>query len=234
VTGDVRLVEDVPASFADLFVGELDAFLATSPGRNWRVALSGGSTARRCYEELARRDGVGWAEVEIFWGDERCVAPDDPDSNQLLAHEVLLDHVGPLAAVHPMIAGELDASGPGGWQVAADAYDALLQRGGPLDLIHLGFGPDGHTASLFPDSAALSAPSDRLVVTSVDPRGVNPFTRLTVTYAAIDAAACSVFTVSGREKHDAYSRLLAGEDLPAARVTGDRVIWLVDPAAAEG
>jgi 6-phosphogluconolactonase/glucosamine-6-phosphate isomerase/deaminase len=100
--------------------------------------------------------------------------------------------------------------------------------------VHLGLGPDGHTASLFPGSAALSAPDDRLVVTNVDPVGNNRLTRLTLTYAAIDASSCSVFTVAGAEKHDAYSRVVDGDDLPAARVTGRRVIWLVDRGAAEG
>jgi 6-phosphogluconolactonase len=113
--------------------------------------------------------------------------------------------------------------------VAALAYDTLVAAAPPIDLVHLGLGPDGHTASLFPGSSALTV-TDRLVVTNGD--ALHPHPRLTFTYPALARARLVVFTVADKEKHDAFARIRAGEDLPAARVTAERVLWLVDPAAA--
>ena len=112
---------------------------------------------------------------------------------------------------------------------AAAAYDSLLRSRPPVELIHLGLGPDGHTASLFPGSPALDV-TDRLVVATGD--DVHPYPRLTLTYPAIAAATLVVFTVAGEEKRDALAAVRAGDlSLPAARVTAGRVIWLADPAA---
>ena len=99
----------------------------------------------------------------------------------------------------------------------------------PIDLVHLGLGPDGHTASLFPGSAAL-AERERLVVENEDE--LHPHPRLTFTYPAIARSGLAVFTVAGADKRDAFARVRAGDDLPAAHVEATRVIWLVDPAAA--
>lgn len=237
---EIRIVEDVPAAFAVLVAEELRGFAAARGAappaggpddadaggprpQPYRLAISGGATARRCYERLATVEGLPWASVEVYWSDERCVPPDDPDSNARLGHEALLDHVGPLAAVHPMSC----AVGP-------DAYEAVLRRGGPLDLVHLGLGPDGHTASLFPGSAALEEPAGRLVSLNRDPAGRNPHDRITLTLPALDAARLAVFTVSGTEKHEAYLAVRAGGDVPACRVASERVVFLVDPAAAGG
>jgi 6-phosphogluconolactonase/glucosamine-6-phosphate isomerase/deaminase len=119
----------------------------------------------------------------------------------------------------PVTSRDLDA--------AAREYENTLPN--PFDLIHLGLGPDGHTASLFPGSAALAV-TDRLVVTNGDE--LHPHPRLTFTYPALQRARLVVFTVAGAEKRDAFARIRAGDDLPAARVTAERVLWLVDPAAA--
>jgi 6-phosphogluconolactonase len=100
-----------------------------------------------------------------------------------------------------------------------------------LDLVHLGLGPDGHTASLFPGSDGLLAPPERLVVNNVDPSGRNAHLRLTLTLAGIARARLVVFTVAGADKHQAMSGIVHHEDLPAARVRADRVVWLCDADA---
>jgi 6-phosphogluconolactonase/glucosamine-6-phosphate isomerase/deaminase len=109
--------------------------------------------------------------------------------------------------------------------VAAERYDALVSSSPPIDLVHLGLGPDGHTASLFPGSPALAV-RDRLVVATGDDQ--HPHPRLTFTYPAIERSRLVVFTVAGEEKRDAFQRVRAGEDLPASHVRAERVVWLAD------
>jgi 6-phosphogluconolactonase len=101
-----------------------------------------------------------------------------------------------------------------------------------IDLIHLGLGPDGHTASLFPNAPTLNAGPDELVAATQDPNGRNPHPRMTVTLPVIDAARCAVFTVAGESKRDAIAALRRGDDIPGARVKAQRVVWLVDEAAS--
>lgn len=218
--GELRVVADVAAAFAEVVRSELgrDARSA-SHGGVVSLVLSGGSTARACYEELARTDGVPWSSIELLLGDERCVPPDDPDSNQRLVREALGDRIAQAAGFFPM-----DCSDPAGYaRVVADRQ--------PLDLVHLGLGPDGHTASLFPASDGLSSPDGELVVDNVDPLGNNPHPRLTLTFDAIAASSLVVFTVSGPSKREALARVLRGEDVPAARVRANRVLWLCDAEA---
>lgn len=211
--GEVRLVDDVGVAFAQLVAHEAPA----------SIALSGGGTARHAYEVLARTPMPwAWDTVDVYFGDERWVPVDDPESNERLAREALLDAVKP-RAVHSMRG---TAATP---EAGADEYDALLRDHGPLGLVHLGLGPDGHTASLFPGSPALAV-RDRLVVSTGDE--LHPHPRLTVTYPALDQATLAVFTVAGADKQAAFARVQAGDDLPAARVAAARQIWLVDRAAA--
>jgi 6-phosphogluconolactonase len=208
--GELRVVGDVPQAFAS-FVAE------EAPGS---IALSGGTTARQCYELLAVAE-IDWNEVDIFFGDERWVPIDHPDSNEGMARLTLIDKVAP-RAVHSM-------RGAGATiEEAADAYDGLLRRHGPVSLVHLGLGPDGHTASLFPGSPALEE-RDRLVVATGD--DIHPHPRLTFTFPVINQSPLAVFTVTGEEKRDALARVKAGDDVPAARVAAARVVWLVDEAA---
>jgi len=211
VHGELRVVDDVPAAFAALVAAETPR----------SIAFSGGSTARQCYEQLAARDGPAWSGVEAWFGDERWVPVSDPESNEGMTREVLLDRV-PVAAVHSM----RDAGAT--IDEAAAAYDADVAAAPPIELVHLGLGPDGHTASLFPGSAALAV-DDRLVVANAD--DLHPHPRLTFTFPALTRSRLVVFTVAGADKRDAFARVRAGEDLPAARVDAERVVWLVDPAA---
>jgi len=208
--GEVRLVEHVPLAFAELFAEEGPPSLT----------LSGGSTARKCYELLADAD-IDWSRVDVFFGDERWVPVGDSDSNEGMARHAFLDEVGP-RNIHSMrYAGELI-------EQSADAYDRLLREYGPLDFVHLGLGPDGHTASLFPGSPALDE-HERLVVATGD--DLHPHPRLTVTLPTLSQARLAVFTVAGEEKREALQRVKSGDELPAARVSAARVIWLVDEAA---
>jgi 6-phosphogluconolactonase len=208
--GELRVVEDVPTHFADLVV--------TNMPRS--IALSGGDTARACYERLAARP-FDWSDVEVFFGDERFVPPDHADSNELMARRVLLDAVHP-RAIHSMYR-------PGPIDAAADAYDALVRERAPIEFVHLGVGPDGHTASLFPGSPALDV-DDRYVIATGD--DAHPQPRITFTLVAIARSPLVVVTVSGADKQDALRRIAAGEDLPAGRIRGEHVLWLVDEAAA--
>ena len=217
--GTVVLVDDVAAAFADTVCRSY----TDRPGPRFVVVLSGGPTARRCYERLARTAAgiIDWALVDILMGDERCVAPDDPDANQRLVREALIDPVGGVGSFRPMSCDQ----GP-------EAYEQVVAAIAAFDVVHLGLGPDGHTASLFPRSPALDAPPGRLVLRSVDPNDRNPHPRMTLTLEALARARLAVFTVAGEAKHDAFAALLTGEDLPAARVHAHRVLWLVDKAAA--
>ena len=219
MNGELVVVDDVPGAFANEVITEF----AGRPGEEFDIALSGGETARACYERLALEgaQAIDWLAVNFFWGDERCVPPEHADSNELLGRQALLERVGAANAVYPMRCDE----GP-------DAYQLRLGEVGQLDLVHLGMGADGHTASLFPGSKALDADPGQLVTFNQDPSGRNKHPRMTLTYAGIARARLVIFTVSGESKSAAMEAIYAGEDLPAARVRAGRVLWLVDQGAA--
>jgi 6-phosphogluconolactonase len=207
VEGTIEVVSDVPQAFAALVAAEAPRSLA----------LSGGDTARRCYELLVTAD-VDWARVEVLFGDERWVPISDPDSNEGMARVTFLDQVGP-RGVHSMReAGDTPDR-------AAVAYDDTVRALEPIDLVHLGLGGDGHTASLFPASPALEE-AKLLVLATGD--GLHPHERLTLTLPGIAQSRLVVFTVSGAEKHDAFARVQRDEPVPAARVRAERIVWLVD------
>ncbi len=218
---------------------------AASERGRFVVALSGGSTPEGLYRRLAAepyRGRVGWPSVEVFWGDERCVPPADAPSNFRMAREALLDRV-PIPAVNiHRIRGEAEPA------IAAREYDIILRErfgtpqgpprpGAGFDLVLLGLGPDGHTASLFPGSAALLE-RERWVLAERGP--VAPYWRVTLAPAVIRAAREVIFLVTGREKAPALHHALAGAGRPGEAPT--RVVlppagvvrWLVDSAAAAG
>ncbi len=207
------------------------------------MALSGGSTPRELYQMLAQESAreIPWERLEVFFGDERAVPPEHPESNYRLALETLLARVpiGP-DRVHRMRAEDADLSR------AALEYERRIRERVPpgpgglpsFDLVWLGVGTDGHTASLFPGSAALRE-EHRLVAEAVEPtRGGR---RLTFTLPLINAARRVQFLVVGAQKADIVKEILgrsgpSGEELPAARVSpvAGEVEWLLDRAAAAG
>ena len=229
---------------AEHFVG-LAASAISAHGR-FAVALAGGETPRGMYAQLssaAFAERVAWPQVHVFWGDERCVAPGHPESNYRMARETLLDKVPlPTANIHRMrgerepaqaaieYARELRHFFAQPSQPGAD--EALLPR---LDLILLGMGGDGHTASLFPGTAALRERRRWVVAHYVEP--VHSW-RMTLTLPAINAAAQVTFIISGKAKAERLRQVLAGADaangLPAQMVnpTDGRLLWLVDADAA--
>jgi len=185
----------------------------------FRLALAGGETPRRCYEKL-RLLPVDWAHVQVYFGDERCVPAGDARRNDRMAGETLLGQVAiPAGNVHAILA-ELGA------REAAARYAAMLERIGPLDLVLLGMGEDGHTASLFPGSPATGSPA--LAVPVFDaPKP--PAERVSLGMRALNAARHKIFLVAGAGKRTALQRIAAGEALPAARITAAE--WHLDRAA---
>ena len=219
------------------------------------IMLSGGSTPRALHERLAGSEFIGkldWEHVQVFWGDERSVPPNHPDSNYRMVRESLLDHVPiPTQNIH-RIRGELDP------QEAADQYERDMRRFFSLvddqlpeaqmpkcnlpvfDLILLGMGGDGHTASLFPGSSALRE-QERWVVAVEHKQPPPPLVpRVTVTPVVINAASQVIFLVTGSKKADHLRQVLNDpyqpELLPAQIVkpANGQLLWFVDQAAAGG
>jgi 6-phosphogluconolactonase len=224
MTRDIELVVvDDPESAARR-TAELLSAAARAGGH---VALSGGSGPKRAYE-LAAQLEPDWSRAEVWWSDERCVPPNDERSNYKLASETLLDRLAVAPAAVHRIEGELDPT------EAADRYDRAL-RGVQLGMNLLGIGPDGHTASLFPNAPTLDE-RDRLVV-AAEP-GLEPFVpRVTLTVPANSAAAHVVFIVTGTAKADAAQRAFGGPPDPGApaslvRSQSGRTTAILDAEAA--
>jgi 6-phosphogluconolactonase len=200
------------------------------------LALAGGSTPRATYSRLATRDWrlkLDWQRTHVVWGDERCVPPDDPRSNYRMAKEALLDRVPiPAHQIH-RIRGEDDP------EKAAGEYErelrVLLGSEGSLDLVLLGLGEDGHTASLFPGQAAVREKA-RWVVAVPSPDAT--MWRITLTPALLNAARNVTFVVSGANKAARLQQVLQGPFAPdilpaqAIRPAQGRLTWMVDEAAA--
>ena len=181
------------------------------------LVLAGGSTPRRCYELLAGLE-VEWGRVTVLFGDERCVPASHPDSNYRMAREALLDQVAP-ATVH-RIPGEL---GP---DEGAAEYARIVAGLAPLDVVILGIGEDGHTASLFPGAPELKAKGWAVGVRN-SPKP--PPERVTLTLQALRGAHQVIILATGAGKADAVARAKRHE-VPSGMIAGAR--WLVDRAAA--
>jgi len=204
------------------------------------IALAGGSTPKSLYNLLATnaRTALPWDRMFFFWGDERHVPPTDPDSNYRMADETMLSKI-PVAAANVF---RMKTENPDAAAVAED-YEQTLRKFFQVepgqvptfDLILLGMGPDGHTASLFPDTAALQEKSRLVLANWVEKMKTY---RITLTLPVLDAARCVIFLVSGTDKATALHAVLEGdvpgEQYPAklVRPRQGKLIWLVDRAAA--
>lgn len=216
----------------ELARGAAEYFVARRPET---VALSGGSTPKLMYQILADRfrDEVSWSKIQFFWSDERHVPPDDPESNYRMANEALLAHVPvPADNIHRIRAENPNAAG------AASDYEQTIiqvtkQTLPRLDLIFLGLGTDGHTASIFPASAVLHETKRLVAAPYVEKLKTY---RITMTLPLINNAASIVFLVSGSEKAQIVKEVLEGENNYPARAvkpTQGELIWMLDKDAAQ-
>jgi 6-phosphogluconolactonase len=188
-------------------------------GGSKTLVLAGGTTPQRSYELLSRLD-VAWGRVAVLFGDERCVPPDHPDSNYRMAREALLDRVSP-ATVHRMPA-EL---GP---DEGASLYSPVVAAVAPLDIVVLGIGEDGHTASLFPGHPALQAKGWAI---GIHDSPKPPPERVTLTLPVLRGARHVIILATGAGKADAVAKAKRGE-VPSGMIAGAR--WLIDREAAGG
>ena len=232
---EVQVFDDVSAAnraTAEAIVAAAEAALRER--ERFVIALSGGKSPQPVYRLLAteHRDRIDWRRTHVWFGDERCVLPDDRASNYGMAKASLLDHVDvPEAQVH-RFAGEMI---PGEAAYVADqalrAFAEAIGEGPIFDVMMLGAGPDGHTASLFPEHNALQV-RDRLVIRTEAPAQFEVRDRLTMTLPALESSRLVLMLATGADKravlHAAYER---GE-LPVGLVRGrERTLWIVDRAA---
>jgi len=210
---------------------------ALAKGGTFAVCLSGGSTPRLLYQDLAEppyRERFPWARTHVFWGDERFVPPGDPASNYRMVRDALLSRVPiPPGNIHPIPTEGLTP------QKAAGAYERELksfygsERFDParplFDVTLLGLGTDGHTASLFPGTAVLNE-RERWVAAV---EGAKPEIRITLTYPALERSAHTAFLVAGEQKREILARLRGGDpSLPAAHLKPAGTLSLFADAAA--
>lgn len=235
--GITTKVFDDAEALARAVAGEIVAGAAAATAQPFTIALSGGSTPKRLYELLAAppfRDQVRWQDVELFFGDERSVPPEHPDSNWGMAKRALLDHV-PVVA-HRMQAETGDAEG---YARALGDRIARRRNGVPvLDVVLLGMGEDGHTASLFPGTAALAERTRWVVMNDVPQLHTR---RMTLTYPVLNAAERVWVLSAGAGKRTMIAECLAaaarGDDPPPRPIVGVRpsdgkLVWFLDKAAA--
>ncbi len=215
----------------ELIISKMETAVAEQ-GR-FTIALAGGSTPKPLYEAIASQN-LPWDKIHVFWGDERYVPPDHPDSNQLMARNAWLDRVEiPAANIHPMATDEADPA------MAAAKYEKHLQEffhSSPgefpsLDVVLLGMGDDAHTASLFPHTAALKVKDKLITVGNKDDNQ-----RLTFTYPFINAARCVMFLATGANKKPALAQVFAPTADDFAYPTRliqpkGELLWLLDAAA---
>jgi 6-phosphogluconolactonase len=224
-----------PEALARRVAGWITDLAADSRGR-FAVGLSGGSTPRRLYQLLADapyRDRLPWERIHWFWGDERFVPWDHPESNYGMVRAAMLARApAPATNIHGVVVTGTPAEAARDYERTLQAYygSTTLDPDRPLfDVQLLGLGPDGHTASLIPDTSALEV-RDRWATEVI---GARPEPRLTLTYPVLDSSRYVAFIVAGADKREILSRTLAGDEaLPAARVSPiGELTWFVDAAA---
>ncbi len=231
-------VHEDAAALATSVAGELLSRLADAQatGHVPQIALTGGTIADAVHREVARRtrdSEVDWSRVVVWWGDERFVAPGDPERNAGQARQAFLDAVG----VDPANVHEMPSTADAATvdEAAASYSDAVREHGsGEFEVVMLGVGPDGHVASLFPGSPALDV-HDRIAVGVTDSPKPPP-QRVSLTFPALNRARSVWFLVSGDAKAPAVARAVGGADrheVPAAGVSGqEETIWFLDRASA--
>jgi 6-phosphogluconolactonase len=241
-TNDNRHVVPVadPAALAKAAAERLMARISANAGRV-AICLTGGSSPKQLYQLLATdayRSKIPWERVHWFIGDERLVPASDPLHNMGMARTAFLDQCAPTSNVHPIPTETADPADP---DRSAALYEGelksfygadALDHARPLfDLVLMGVGPDGHTASLFPEYPALDDTAHWVV--GVPKANVEPFVpRVTLTLPALASCREMLFEVAGAGKRAILTRVLAGEDLPAARAqSAGETVWLVDQAA---
>jgi 6-phosphogluconolactonase len=229
-------LEELSRAAAELFIEQAATSIAER--NQFLAALNGGSTPNRLFQLLATeyREKVEWTKVHVFWGDERCVPPDEPGSSYGQARDILLSHVPiPDTNIH-RIKGELDPAS------ASEDYSRVLKDFAtpPLDwprfdLVYLGMGEDGHTASLFPGSAVEIYEPVIPVTAQYQDRPAN---RVTLTAVVFNTAHMIAFMATGEKKAQTLAEVLGDrynpELYPAQRIRPDhgRLVWLVDESAA--
>lgn len=217
----------------ELILSKIDT--AIQQRGQFTIALSGGSTPKPLYEAIAKQN-LPWDKIHVFWGDERYVPPDHPDSNELMARRAWLDHVNiPVTNIHAIPTDEADPA------LAATKYERHLQQffhsvSGELpslDVVLLGMGDDAHTASLFPHTAALKV-RDRLITVGNKDSSI----RITFTYPFINSARSVIFAVAGANKRPALAQVFApvADDFtyPSRLIQPQGELWWLLDAAAGG
>ena len=235
-----RMVVDDPAALANAAAERLMARIDANPGRI-AICLIGGSSPKQLYRLLSTdrwADRIPWGRVHWFVGDERFVPVDDPLNNMTMARNIFLDALAPADNIHPI---PTDTSDP---DESALRYERELQAWygaskldpdrSLFDLVLMGVGPDGHTASLFPDDPVLKEKTRW--VAGIPKAHVEPFVpRVTLTLPTLSSCREMLFEIAGTEKHAILTRLSAGENLPANRARSvAETVWLVDRAALGG
>jgi 6-phosphogluconolactonase len=240
------IVEDSPTAAAEAAAVRIAALIGerAGSGNECHLALCGGTTPGETYRRLASSplaEHIPWDKVHVFFGDERDVPQDNVENNYRLVSKTLLDHVPvPLSRIHPMPADCRDLA------AAAEQYENLIRRIVPaesgdvprFDLILLGMGSEGHTASLFPDTPALQERRRLVAAQYVPVIGRN---RMTFTFPLINEARCVMFLVTGADKAAAVSGVLLGDEQTRARYpassvrpTRGQLVWVLDAAAGKG
>jgi 6-phosphogluconolactonase len=221
-------VELVVKADADGAAEEVARRLAEAARAGGHLVVTGGNTVGDAYEKAAELE-PDWSSVELWWGDERCVPPDDENSNFGLVKKTLLDKLKKEPAAVHRIQGELDPD------EAARLYEVELGNGVMFDLVLNGIGPDGHTASLFPGAPSLE---ERTRLALAVPPGHEPFIeRVTLTIPALDNCLRMIFLVTGEDKADAVKRAFAEQPSPATpsslvRAAQGETVAVLDEAAA--
>jgi 6-phosphogluconolactonase len=231
----VIVVADPPA-LAKAAADRILARIAANPGRI-AICLTGGSSPKKLYELLgteAYRSHIPWDRTHWFIGDERFVPASDPRNNMAMARGIFLDRLVPASHIHPIPADNSPDESAERYQRELRSFygaDRLDPGRSLFDVVLMGVGPDGHTASIFPDYPAL-AETERWVV-GVPQAHVEPFVpRVTLTLPALASCREMLFEVAGSDKRAILTRVLDGENLPAARARSiAETVWLVDAAA---